>query len=142
MENNSVSIPTHAWFGDKTLELKFPDNWEVHECRMEGHGAKAIGRDEMRQAIENLIGSPPFSEMAKGKKNVVILFDDFTRPTRVADIIPAVFDSLFDAGIKPEQIRFISALGTHRPMTRNELAGKLGEDIVMDYPVYNHNAWD
>jgi len=87
---------------------------------MEGHGAKAIGRDEMRQAIENLIGSPPFSEMAKGKKNVVILFDDFTRPTRVADIIPAVFDSLFDA----------------------ELAGKLGEDIVMDYPVYNHNAWD
>jgi len=53
-----------------------------------------------------------------------------------------VFDSLFDAGIKPEQIRFISALGTHRPMTRNELAGKLGEDIVMDYPVYNHNAWD
>jgi len=142
MENHSVSIPTHAWFGDKTLELKFPENWEVHECRMEGHGAKAIGRDEMREAIENPIGTPPLSEMAKGKERVVILFDDFTRPTRVADIIPAVLDSLFDAGIKPEQIRFISALGTHRPMTRNELAGKLGEDIVMDYPVYNHNAWD
>jgi len=142
MKNHSVSIPTHAWFGDKTLELKFPENWEVHECRMEGHGAKAIGRDEMREAIENPIGTPPLSEIAKGKERVVILFDDFTRPTRVADIVPAVLDSLFDAGIKPDQIRFISALGTHRPMTRNELAGKLGENIVMDYPAYNHNAWD
>lgn len=141
MENHSVSVPTHAWFGDKTLELKFPENWEVHECRMEGHGAKAIGREEIREAIENPIGTPPLSEIAKGKEKVVIIFDDFTRPTRAADVIPAVLDSLFSAGIKPEQICFISALGTHRPMTRNELAGKLGEDIVMSYPVYNHNAW-
>jgi len=142
MESHSVTLPTHAWFGDKMLEIKFPENWEIHECRMEGHGTKAMGREEMREAIENPIGTPPLSEIAKGKKKAVILFDDFTRPTKAADIIPPLLDSLFDAGMKPEQICFISALGTHRPMTRNELAGKLGEDIVMNYAVYNHNAWD
>ncbi len=141
MENHTVSMPTHAWFGDKMLDIKFPESWEVSECRMEGHGAKAIGPDEIRQSIENPIGTKPLSEIAKGKKKVVIIFDDFTRPTPVADIVPPVLDSLFSAGIKPEQICFISALGTHRPMTRNELAGKLGEDIVLNYPVYNHNAW-
>ncbi len=141
MENHSVTVPTHAWFGDKTLELKFPETWEIHECRMEGHGAKAMEPDDIRQAIESPIGTPPLSEIAKGKKRVVILFDDFSRPTRVADIVPAVLDSLFSAGIKPDQIRFISALGTHRAMTRRELAAKLGEDIVLNYPVYNHNAW-
>jgi nickel-dependent lactate racemase len=141
MQNHSVTLPTHAWFGDKTLELKFPATWEVSECRMEGHGTKAIGPDEIRESIENPTGSAPLSEIAKGKKKVVILFDDLTRPTPVADIVPSVLDSLFSAGIKPEQICFISALGTHRPMTRNELAGKLGEDVVLNYPVYNHNAW-
>jgi nickel-dependent lactate racemase len=141
MENHSITVPTHAWFGDKTLELKFPEGWEVNECRMEGHGSKAMGPDEIRQAIENPIGTPPLSEIAKGKEKVIILFDDFSRPTRAADIIPSVLDSLFSAGIEPDQIRFVSALGTHRAMTRNELAGKLGEDIVLNYPVYNHNAW-
>jgi nickel-dependent lactate racemase len=142
MQDHTVSIPTHAWFGDETLELKFPDNWEIHECRMEGHGTKEIGLDEIRQAIENPIGTPPLSEIARGKERVVIVFDDFTRPTRAADIVPPVLDSLFDAGIKPEQIRFISGIGTHRAMTRNELARKLGDDIVENYPVYNHNAWE
>lgn len=141
MKNHSVKIPIKAWFGDKTLELKFPEEWEIHECRMEGHGTKALSLDEIRNGIANPIGTPPLSELAKGKKRVVILFDDFTRPTKAADIIPAVLDSLFDAGIKPDQIRFISALGTHRAMTRSEFAGKLGEDIVLNYPVYNHCAW-
>jgi nickel-dependent lactate racemase len=142
MENHSVSIPIRAWFGDKTLELKFPEEWEIEECRMEGHGTKALGPDEIREAIENPIGTPPLSSLAKGKKKVVILFDDFTRPTKAADIAPVVLDLLFGVGIKPDQIRFISALGTHRAMTRNEFAGKLGDDIVESYPVYNHNAWE
>ncbi len=142
MENNGVSIPIRAWFGDDMLELKFPKNWEVSECRMAGHGTKAIGPDEMRQQIEQPIGTSPLSSLAKGKKNVAILFDDFTRPTPVADILPPVLDILFKAGIKPDQIRFISALGTHRAMTRNEFAKKLGDDIVVKYPVYNHNAWE
>jgi nickel-dependent lactate racemase len=142
MNNHNVTMPIRAWFGDETLKLKFPKDWEVHECRMEGHGAKPIGADEIRDGIEHPIGTSPLSELAKGKQRVVIIFDDFTRPTRASDAIPPVLDSLFKSGIKPEQIRFISAPGTHRPMTRYELAQKLGEDIVINYPVYNHNPYE
>lgn len=142
MKNNRVHIPIKAWFGDETFELDFPESWEIHECRMEGHGTKPIGPDEIRKAIENPIGAPPLSSLAKGKQKVVILFDDFTRPTKAADIVPTVLEILFEAGIKPGQIRFISALGTHRAMTRNEWAQKLGDQIVEDYPVYNHNAYE
>ncbi len=142
MENNRVSIPTRAWFGDEMLELQFPQGWEINVCRMEGHGTKPIGFDEIRAAMENPIGTPPLSQIAKGKKRVAILFDDFTRPTRAADVIPPLLDILAKAGIGPEQIRFISALGTHRPMTRNECACKLGDDVVVNYPVYNHNAYE
>ncbi|MBI5115326.1 DUF2088 domain-containing protein [Candidatus Poribacteria bacterium] len=138
MKDNAINIPTKAWFGDKTLTLKFPANWEVQECRMKGHGAKAIGLNSTKKAIENPIGTAPLSALAQGKKRVVILFDDLTRPTPVKDIIPAVLSVLSKAGITSDQIRFISALGTHRAMTRDELAKKLGENIVENYPVYNH----
>jgi nickel-dependent lactate racemase len=138
MANNTVVIPTKAWYGDKTLALKFPAKWEVHECRMAGHGTKPIDLDAIEKSIESPIGAEPLSVLAKGKKRVVILFDDLTRPTPVNVIVPAVLSSLTKAGIGPDQIRFISALGTHRAMTRAELAKKLGEDIVENYPVYNH----
>jgi nickel-dependent lactate racemase len=142
MPDNSVSIPIKAWFGDKTLKLTFPKNWEVQECRMKGHGAKPIGPKTIKKAIENPIGTAPLSALAQGKKRVAILFDDFTRPTKAADVAPVVLDVLHKAGITPEQIRFISALGTHRPMTRYECAEKLGEEIVENYPVYNHSAYE
>ena len=45
-------------------------------------------------------------------------------------------------GIKDEQIRFLSAPGTHRYMTYQELAAKLGADILEKYPVYQHNAYE
>lgn len=142
MPDHRVCVPIKAWFGDEELALEFPEGWAVHECRMKGHGAPAIGADALREAIEHPIGSPPLSKVAAGKKRVAIVFDDFTRPTPAADIVPVVLEVLFSAGIRREQIRFIAALGTHRAMTRHEWASKLGEDIVLDYPVYNHNAWE
>jgi nickel-dependent lactate racemase len=138
MGNNTVVIPTKAWYGDRTLTLKFPAKWEVHECRMAGHGTRPIDLDAIKKSIESPIGAEPLSVLARGKKRVVILFDDLTRPTPANVIVPAVLSSLTKAGIGPDQIRFISALGTHRAMTRAELAKKLGEDVVENYPVYNH----
>jgi nickel-dependent lactate racemase len=140
MQNHSVNIPIRAWFGDQNMSLDFPGNWQVEECRMAGHGEKAIGYDEMRKQIESPIGAAPLSSIAKGRKQAVIIFDDLTRPTPVKDILPPVLDILAKAGFKPDQIRFISALGTHRAMTRDEWAKKLGEDIVENYAVYNHNS--
>ena len=142
MKNNTVTIPTKAWFGDKTLALRFPKNWEVHECRMAGHGTRPIDLNVIKKSIESPIGTAPLSAIAKGKKRVAILFDDLTRPTPASVLVPAVLDSLTRAGIGSDQIRFISALGTHRAMTRAELAKKLGEQIVENFPVYNHYSHD
>jgi nickel-dependent lactate racemase len=40
-----------------------------------------------------------------------------------------------------EQIEFLMALGTHRAMTREEMAAKLGSEVASDYKVHNHQ-WD
>jgi len=96
---------------------------------------------EIKAAIASPIGTPPIRELAKGKKEVVIIFDDMTRITRVAEIVPFVLEELAEAGIPDSRIRFIAAIGCHGAMDRVDFAKKLGEDTLARFPVYNHNPF-
>jgi nickel-dependent lactate racemase len=79
--------------------------------------------------------------MARGKKQAVIVFDDMTRPTPVKEIAPFVLESLHRGGMKKDQVRFLWALGTHGAYDMINARKKLGEEIVENYPVYNHDPF-
>lgn len=142
MATRKVSLRVGAWFGERDIELAFPSDWEVEECRMAGHDMPALTDDEMRAAVQNPIGTPRLCELARGKKEVVILFDDMPKPTPTSRIVPFVLEELHGGGIQDDQIRFLCAPGTHRQLMYGEFAAKLGEDIVQKYPVYNHNIYE
>ncbi len=142
MATNRVSMRINAFFGDETIDLVFPGGWEVQACLMAGHDRPALSDQEMREALQNPIGSPKLSELAKGKTEVCILFDDIPKPTPTSVIVPYVLEELHNGGIKDEQIRFICAPGTHRFLTFREFVAKLGQEIVERYPVYNHSIWE
>ncbi len=137
-----VRLGISAWFDEREIEISFPSTWEVTERRMAGHDKPALSDAEMRAAMANPIGSASLSDMARGKRQVVILFDDLPKPTPAARIVPFVLEELHRGGITDDQIRFLCAPGTHRPMLYHEFAVKLGEEIVQKYPVYNHSIWD
>jgi nickel-dependent lactate racemase len=140
---NMLKLPQLAWHGTKALELPLPDGWQVEMCHIAGYDRPTLTPDQIRTAVtQNLIGTPPIREMAKGKKEVVIIFDDMTRVTRVADIVPFVIEELTEAGITDDRIRFISALGCHGAMNRFDFIKKLGESTLTRFPVYNHNPFD
>jgi nickel-dependent lactate racemase len=80
-------------------------------------------------------------ELAGGKKQAVIVFDDMTRPTPVKDIAPTILEILHRAGMKKDQIRFIWALGTHAAYDMIHARKKLGDEIVENYAVYNHDPF-
>jgi nickel-dependent lactate racemase len=142
MGAQKVSMRVAGWFGERDIDLAFPSTWEVTERRMAGHDKPALTDEEMRAAIRKPFGSPRLSELAKGKKQVVILFDDLPKPTPTSRIVPFVLEELHAGGITDEQIRFVNAPGTHRNMTYGEFAVKLGADIVEKYPVYQHNNYE
>jgi nickel-dependent lactate racemase len=48
---------------------------------MKGGTRKKLSHKEMEKAFLHPIGSKPIAELAKGKKEVAILFDDMARPT-------------------------------------------------------------
>ncbi len=137
-----IQLTVNAWFGDEETEISLPSNWEVTECRMAGHDKPALTDDEIRAAIQNPIGSPRLSELARGKKEVVILFDDPPKPTPTSRVAPFVLEELHAGGISDDHIRFLCAPGTHRPLSTPEFVAKLGEEIVARYPVYNHNIYE
>jgi len=97
---NALKLPQLAWHGTKELELPIADGWEVEMGCMAGCNRAALTPEQIKAAVtKNLIGVPPIREMARGKKEVVIIFDDMTRVTRTAEIVPYVLDELAAAGI-------------------------------------------
>ncbi len=137
-----ISLPQLAWYNAKELKIALPDSWRVEVCNMAGYNRQKLSPAAIKKAIGNPIGMKPLREYARGKKEVVILFDDMTRVTRVAEIVPHVLAELKAAGIKDSQIRFIAAIGCHGALNRADFVKKLGEDVLKRFPVYNHNPYD
>ncbi len=136
-----AAIPQLAWFGDSELKLKFPEEWNVSVQVMEGHGKKPVDKEEIVYALRNPIGTKPLSRLARSKKDVAIVFDDMTRPTKAYEFVPHIINELRKAGIKDDNIRFVCANGSHGVFDREDFVKKLGESVVESYPVFNHNPY-
>jgi len=137
-----VRVPQLAWYGDTEVEIDFPDSWEVTVCRMHGHDTPSLGADGIREAFCNPIGAKTIKELAKGKKEVAILFDDLARPTPSATLIPYVLEELAAAGIPDDNIRFVAAIGAHGTMNGIEFRKKLGDEVLGRFLVFNHNPYE
>lgn len=137
-----VRVPQRAWYGDTKLELRFPRRWDVDVRKMIGHSVKPISDTGIKQALAKPIGTKTIAELASGKKEAVIIFDDIYRPTPIYRIAPFVLDELAKGGIKEDHIRFVGANGAHRLMDRADFLKKLGEEIVKKFYVFNHNVYD
>lgn len=140
MNMTVVKLLQYIWYNPREVEFHLPDSWHIEIYNIAGYNRPAMTSDEIKAAIASPIGMPPIREIAKGKKQVVILFDDMTRSTQVDRIAPFILGELAQACID-SQIRFIAAIGTHGALDRTSLVKKLGEDIMARFPVYNHSPF-
>lgn len=136
-----VSVPQLAWHEPSPFHLEFPDDWEVCVREMGGYRRPALSGEQLREAVQNPVGIPPIRELARGHKEVAILFDDLTRPTRCGPLARPILEELAEAGIGDKHIRFVMALGTHGVASRIDFEKKLGRDILRRFPVYNHDPF-
>jgi len=133
-----ITLPQFIWYDPREVEFPIPDTWRVTVHNIAGYKEPELKPDEIRQAIANPIGMPPLREYARGKNDVAILFDDLSRSTQVAKIVPFVLEELNKADIRDNQLRFISAVANHQALDRISMVKKLGEDVVSRFLVYNH----
>ena len=142
METKEVTVPSLEWHGDEPLTLSFPAEWEVKRCRMACEGHPGMSEEEIRAAISNPLGTPTLESLAGKAEEVAIIIDDMTRPTKSHQYAAPILETLHEAGIPRDNVRFIIAPGTHGTFGRLDFVKKLGEEIVDEYQCYNHNPYE
>jgi nickel-dependent lactate racemase len=133
----TFSLPWKAWHGDETHELIFPDSWDVQLCSMTK--VRRLTELEVSRALHDSIGAGDYDAIFRRAKNAAIVVDDITRPTPTKTLLPLVLNQLTTAGIASTNIRIIVALGSHAPLSESDLARKLGDEVVQNYNILQHN---
>lgn len=126
-------------YGQTGLQVTLPDDATViYPKEMPGLPDEQAA---LRAALAMPIGMPPLARVVRPKDRVAIVFSDITRPMPSDRVLPVLLRAL-DGIVPREQILLINGTGTHMANTREELVGMLGQEIVDNYRVVNHDAWD
>lgn len=113
----------------------------VLEPSINEYAPDADGAELVRRAMAAPIGSQKLSELARGKKKVVIIASDHTRPVPSKLIIPPMLAQI-RAGSPDAEITILIATGCHRGTTKDELTQKFGEEIVKTEKIHIHDCDD
>jgi nickel-dependent lactate racemase len=125
-------------YGHETVTLPLdPACYDViHYCPAE---TEEPPEQLVRRSLESPIQSLRLSQMAAGRKRVVILISDITRLSPSYIMLPALLDELNRGGISDERIQVIVSLGMHRKQTEEELRYLAGP-VYDRVQIANHSA--
>ena len=134
------------------MVLTFPygrgtQSLEIEDARLKGvlvsgiHDYKPEKTPEelVSDALADPVGSPRLSELAKGRKNIVLICSDHTRPVPSKVIVPQMLAEI-RKGNPEAQITLLISTGCHRPSTREELENKFGPEIVANEKIVVHDC--
>jgi len=123
----TISIPyfnTHVALHVEEQNLKavlLPREWREPEGKTE--------QQLVLEALRNPIGSPPLSELARGKRRVTLVTSDHTRAVPSRLTLPILLSEI-RRGNPDAQITILIATGLHRATTQAEQRAMFGDDIV------------
>ncbi len=127
-------------YGRTGLEIELPDD---RTTVIEPTFVPGLPDQEgaIRNALRNpLGGGPTLRRLVKPHQTVAISVCDVTRPMPSRTVLPVLLREL--AHVPNDNVTIMIATGTHRPNTPDELDEMLGPDIMKNYPVVNHSAFD
>lgn len=107
--------------------------------RLHSYQAKKSQEALVDEALANPIGAPPLYVMAEGKKSVVLLASDHTRPVPSKIIVPRMLAEI-RKGNPNAEITILIATGCHRETTKTELEDKFGPEIIRNEKIILHDC--
>lgn len=135
----SIKLP----YGKGTLTANIPDERfnGVLVSKMTEYVAEKSETELVADALAHPIGTPRLSEMAIGKKNVVIISSDHTRPVPSKVIMPQLLAEV-RKGNPDADITILISTGLHRATTQEELKDKFGDEIYNNEKIVVHDCDD
>ncbi len=92
------------------------------------------------EALDNPIGADKLERAVSGKKNIVIITSDHTRPVPSRISMPHILKRVRE-GAPDSEITILIATGVHRETTREELIYKFGLEITEKEKIIIHDAF-
>lgn len=129
-------------YGHTALEWEgeFP-SFEIISAHESTEQKNVTEEELIEKAMAEPVGSASLRELAKGKKNAVIVISDHTRPVPSRLILPPMLRELRE-GSPDIEITLLVATGCHRGTTEAELRQKLGDDIYNKEKIRIHDCDD
>ena len=132
-----ITVP----YGKDFLTFEIPENRYKGELvsSLHSYQAEKSQNDLVDDALANPIGAPPLHVMSQGKKKVVLIASDHTRPVPSKIIVPRMLAEI-RKGNPDADITILISTGCHRESTKEEMEYKFGEEITKREKIVMHNC--
>jgi lactate racemase len=127
-------------YGRTGVSLHLPDGAHVSVAEPALGMPLADPGGAVEGALRTPIDARPLAEVARGRRDAVIVISDKTRPVPNALVLAPILRTLEAAGIDRRRIEILVATGLHRPNTPAELAEMTSAETVARYRFRSHNA--
>jgi len=135
----SIEVP----WGNGQVTMGLPQEWRIlGELKPKSLAGGVTLMEACAQALAEPVGAERLASRNLSGKKVLVVVDDHSRPTPVAEFLPAVMDELNTAGASKENVEILIATGVHRESRTDEVKNKLGSKIMADYAWGCHNGYD
>ncbi len=127
--------------GVQTLTVADRDIQAVLRPAFDPAASRGDAQALVEAALDAPIGSAKLEQLAQGKRNVVLIASDHTRPVPNKLLLPAMLRRI-RRGSPDADITILVATGCHRATTRQELEAMFGREICAKERIVVHDCDD
>lgn len=132
-------MKVHLQYGRNGLDVELPFS-QVNVLQPKFIPGFADEQAKFIKSCRKPIDSPPLKELIKAEDRVAVVIPDGTRAMPSDRLLPWLFTEL--EHIPSQNFTIILGTGTHRPNTPEEILQIVGPQIVENFRIINHNAFD
>jgi nickel-dependent lactate racemase len=134
-----IKIP----YGKTKMEVEIDEKrlLGVFESRVEKYKSSGTETERVLDALRNPTGTARLSMITKKYNRILIITSDHTRPVPSKLTLPLILSEIRSENPEAE-IKILIATGMHRPITRDEIIEKFGNEIAKKEDLNIHNSED
>jgi nickel-dependent lactate racemase len=129
-------------YGRGKIRFTLDPSRVISELRIKDCPALVDPESAIKKAIRQPIESPPLRDLVRPGDTVAFIVNDPTRVAKSHIFMPVLVEELHEAGISVEDMIVVFSLGTHRPMTEEEMEDTVGSSVAKRLEMYNSDARD
>lgn len=134
----TISIPYYTSSVKLHLEEKYLK--AVLYAGTDSYVPSSSPEELVKEALASPVGTPPLSQLASGKRKVVIVTSDHTRAVPSRLTLPLILGEI-RKGNPEAEITILIATGLHRATTEEEMRRMFGDEIVDNETIAVNDAF-